>query len=204
MPDRHVSQRFLQSLGPLPTARPNPALIVISGLPGTGKTAVARELQRRTGAVVLESDALRRLLVERPSYSWQESRRLFRAIHAVAERLLSEGIPVILDATNLAEAHRLPLYNVAERCGARVLVVEVTAPAQVVRSRLVERAAGGIASAADIAIYERMAAAREEIPERHFVIDTSKPYERLLRMIARETKRGPSDTEKRPNQEPAV
>ena len=70
----------------------DPALVVISGLPGTGKSQFARELQRRTGAVVLESDALRRLLFEKPSYSWQESRRLFAAIHAVAERLLCEGV----------------------------------------------------------------------------------------------------------------
>jgi predicted kinase len=193
MPQRPPSaaQRFLQALGPLPPSRPNPALVVISGLPGTGKSQFARELERRTGAIVLESDALRRLLVEKPSYSWQESQRLFAAIHAVAERLLCEGVPIILDATNLAEAHRRPLYAIAAKCGARLLLVEVTAPAEVARTRLAERAAAGESTSdADVEVYERMLPAREKIRREHFVVDTSKPYERLLSAIAREMRRG--------------
>ncbi|MGD0114988.1 MAG: ATP-binding protein [Dehalococcoidia bacterium] len=183
--------RFLQALGPLPPPQLKSALVVISGLPGTGKSQFARELQRSTSAVVLESDALRRLLVEKPSYSWQESRRLFAVIHAVAERLLCKGIPVILDATNLAEAYRRTLYEIAARCGARLLVVEVTAPAEVARTRLAERAAaGGSASDADVGVYERMLPAREEIRREHFVVDTSKPYDGLLRVIARAMKGG--------------
>jgi len=190
-PRSPAADRFLQAVGPLPQPRPNAALVVISGLPGTGKSQFARELQRRTGALVLESDALRRLLVEKPSYSWQESRRLFAAIHAVAERLLCEGVPVILDATNLAEAYRRPLYDIAAKCGARLLLVEVTAPAEVARTRLAERvAAGGSASDADVEVYERMLPAREEIRREHFIVDTSKPYEGALRTIAREMERG--------------
>lgn len=194
MPQRPPSavQRFLQALDPLPAPRPNPALVVISGLPGTGKSQFARELRDRTGAVVLESDALRRLLVERPSYSWQESRRLFAAIHGVVERLLCEGMSVILDATNLAEAYRRPLYAIAEECNARLLLVEVTAPTEVARKRLAERVvAGGSSSEADVAVYERMLTAREKIRREHFVVNTSKPYNRALRTIAREMERGP-------------
>jgi predicted kinase len=195
MPQRppFAVQRFLQALGPLPPPRRHPALVLISGLPGTGKSQFARELQGRTGAAVLESDALRRLLAQKPSYSWQESRRLFAAIHAVAERLLCEGIPVILDATNLAEAHRRPLYAIAEKSQVRLLLVEVTAPVDVARARLAERAAAGESSSeADVTIYERMLPTRETIRREHLVVDTSKPHDRALSAIAREMERGES------------
>jgi hypothetical protein len=72
--------RVLQSLGALPPPRTRPALGVVAGLPGTGKSQFSRELRLRTGAIILESDAIRRLLFERPSYSWWESRRVFTAL----------------------------------------------------------------------------------------------------------------------------
>jgi predicted kinase len=181
--------RVLQTLGPLPGQQTQPALVVISGLPGTGKSRFANDLRHRTGAVILESDAVRRLLFERPSYTWQESRRLFTVIHATIEQLLREGISVIFDATNLAERYRRPLYQIAGQCGAKLILVEVTAPAEVAMARLAERAAaGGSLSDADVAVYERMLPTWEEIGREHFVVDTSKPTNAAVEAIAREMK----------------
>jgi len=182
--------RALQSLGTLPSARPHFALVVVAGLPGTGKSAFSRDLALRTGAVILESDAIRRLLFERPSYSWWESRRLFAALHTAVEKLLDAGISCIVDATNLAERYRRPLYDVAEKCRAKLVVVEVTAPAEVALQRLSERAAAPDSSSdADAAIYQRMRREWEEIQRDHFAVDTSKPTAKAVAAIAREMER---------------
>jgi len=179
--------RVLQSLGALPPPRTRPALVVVAGLPGTGKSQFSRELRLRTGAIILESDAIRRLLFERPSYSWWESRRVFTALHAAVERLLDSGAFCIVDATNLAEAYRRPLYEIAERHGAKLIVVEVTAPAEVVLARLSEReAVPESASDADVAVYERMLGEWEEIGREHFVVDTSKRTNEAADAVARE------------------
>ena len=96
-------KRLTESLGKLPESVTKPVFIAMSGLPGTGKSYFARELARKIPLVILESDALRKVLFPSPTYSAAESARLFRASHLLIERLLRKGISLILDATNLVE-----------------------------------------------------------------------------------------------------
>jgi DegV family protein with EDD domain len=164
-------------LGPLPPPMDPPALVVLCGLPGSGKSTFARLLRERVPLAVLESDRLRKLLFGRPTYSAQESSRLFQAIHALADRLLARGIPVLIDATNLREAHRRPLYAMAERHGARLVVVQVEAPPQVVRQRLQRRQQLRPIddwSDAGVEVYERMQAQVEPIGRPYIRVDTSR------------------------------
>ena len=185
--DAQDGDRVLGALGPLPPSRHHPALVVVSGLPGTGKSLFCRELRRRTGVAVLESDALRKLLFSRPNYSSEESRRLFAAIHAAIARLLAAGISCTLDATNLKEHHRQPLYDIAEELDAKLILVEVTAAPEVVRRRLTARASYGDAlSDAGGAVYERMRREVEEIQREHFLVDTAADTGPALATISRE------------------
>jgi len=185
--DAQDVDQVLAALGPLPPPRGRRALVVVSGLPGAGKSLFCRELRRRTGVVILESDALRKLLFPRPAYSSEESQRLFAAIHAAIERLLASGVSCTLDATNLKERHREPLYAIAERQGAKLILVEVTAAPDVVRRRLARRLREGDApSDADVAVYERMRREVEEIPREHFLVDTAADTGPALAAISRE------------------
>jgi len=171
---------------PRPTGR-RAALTVLVGLPASGKSRVAEELRRRTGAVVLESDALRRLLFPRRSYSAAESQRLFGAIHRAIDELLAEGAAVVLDATNLTEAERAPLYQIAERCAAKLILVQVTAPRSLARRRMARREATGVGrSEADLRVYERMSSQLEEVQRQHHLVDTSQDIEPALAAIAKE------------------
>ncbi len=179
--------QLLAALGPLPPPRRRSALVVVSGLPGTGKSLFCRELRRRTGVVILESDALRKLLFPRPTYSGEESRRLFAAVHAAIERLLAAGVSCALDATNLKERHREPLYAIAQKQGAKLVLVEVTAAPAVVRRRLAQRLRERDApSDADVAVYERMRREVEKIPQEHHVVDTEADMGPALAAIGRE------------------
>ncbi len=183
------AERLLLAIGPRPPARSRPPLVLVSGLPGTGKSRLCRKLRARTGAVVLESDAARKLLFPQADYSFTESRRLFRAIHAAIERLLAAGAPTVLDATNLAEWQRQPLYAIAESQGARVIAVKVEAPPSVVHRRLARRARRSDTadhSDATVEVYERMRDSEEEIKRRHFVVDTSHDTAPALQAIAEE------------------
>jgi predicted kinase len=180
------ARRLAGVLGQLPLPEARPAFIVVSGLPGTGKSHFCRRLAERLSYPILESDALRRELFPAPVYSASESAQLFRAIHRLIEDLLGRGIPVILDATNLSERHRRVLYGIAGRTGARLVLVRVVAPPGLVKARLEARAAAGeTASDADWSVYRKLKPTVDRIGRRHFTVDTSQDITPSLEDIIR-------------------
>jgi predicted kinase len=179
--------RLLESLGELPEPVAEPVLIIISGLPGTGKSYLSKRLAERVPFLVLESDALRKTLFSKPSYTSRESAQLFRTIHQLLWELLNKGIPVILDATNLSERFREKLYSIADRLRAKLILVRVEAPPQVVHQRLENRVRdAGNRSDADWAVYRRMRPSVDRIRRHHYVVDTSRDITPALDKIVRE------------------
>ena len=192
-PTQFVSdvKRLTESLGELPEPMVEPAFVVVSGLPGTGKSHFCSRLAERLPLVILESDALRKTLFPSPSYSPVESSRLFRACHLLIERLLKKGIPLILDATNLSERYRERLYSIADHLDVRLILVRVEAPAKEVRERLKARQEGRSPgkSDADWEVYQRMKPAVQRIGRNHYAVDTSRDITPVLDKIVREVKR---------------
>ncbi len=185
-------QRLTDGFVELPEPVVKPTFIAVSGLPGTGKSYFCSKLVERLPLVILESDALRKALFSSPSYSSQESSRLFRALHLLIERLLKKGISLILDATNLSERYRERLYNIADRLDVRLILVRVEAPPQVVYERLKTRLEGanpGSKSDADWVVYQRMKPSVQKISRNHYAVDTSKDITSVLDKIVREARR---------------
>lgn len=167
------------------TARP--ALITISGLPGTGKTYVTGLLARRIPSVTVESDRVRKLLFPKPRYTAPESAFVYGVCHTLIARMLARGLTTIFDATNLTERGREVLYNLAEKAGAKPIMVRVTAPPDVVRQRLNHRGEAlvpGELSDADWDVYLKMKDSEERIRRPHIVIDTSKDFRlKILQIV---------------------
>lgn len=166
------------SLSNLPGATSAPALIVMIGLPGSGKSHFARQLSQRFPVAALDSDTLRATLFPAPEHSPLENRRLFPAMHLVIDRLLTRRVSVIVDATNLKEASRKPYYAIAKRRGARLLLVRTWAPPAIVKDRLRKRESAinpDDRSTATVAVYEKMRQDVERISRRHLSVNTSKP-----------------------------
>jgi predicted kinase len=185
-------ERLTDGLGDFPEPEARPAFVVVSGLPGTGKSYFCARLAERLPFVILESDALRKALFSPPSYSPQESARLFRALHLLIERLLKKGIPLILDATNLSERDREHLYNIADRLNAHLILVRVEAPPELVYQRLKARKNGGDSadnSDADWEVYRKMKPTVEKISRKHYAVDSSRDITSVLNKIIREVNR---------------
>ena len=189
--DNADCERLLKSLGQLPEPEAKPSFIVISGLPGTGKSYLSARLAEKLPAKILESDALRKSLFPQPTYSPSESSHLFRVIHLLIRKLLESGVPLILDATNLSENYRERLYNIAGKLTAKLILVQVTAPPAVVYSRLKARTEGRnqeSKSDADWQVYQQMKNSAQKIRRNHFVVDTSRDIEPALDKITKEAR----------------
>jgi predicted kinase len=137
--------------------------------------------------VILESDALRKVLFDSPSYGGDESAHLFQAISQLGADLLASGITVVVDATNLEEYHREQLYHIAEQTGARLIVVQICAPPELVCQRLLGRASRkdpSDNSDADWEVYRRMRPNAETIRRNHLKVDTSRDIAPVVEKIA--------------------
>ena len=193
MPTDLISNtKLIETLGPLPEPFVQPPFIVVSGLPGTGKSYFSRRLAEKLPCIILESDWIRQQLYKSPTYSIEESSRLFQVIHSLIEELLGKGIPVILDATNLSERNRETLYHIADKLKAKLILVRVEAPPDVVKQRLEARSSGynpGDNSRADWEVYQRMKSSVEKLARRHFAVDTSRDLTPVIDKILREVKR---------------
>jgi predicted kinase len=117
-------------------------LIVFSGLPGVGKTAIARELARTLGAVHLRIDSIEQALQR---VGCRVAGEGYDVAYAVAEDNLRVGRTVIADCVNPWSLTRRAWRSVAERAGVAALDVEIVCSDPDEHMRRVESRAPDIA-----------------------------------------------------------
>jgi len=83
----------------------------ITGLPASGKSTVTRELarqlrQRGLEVAILESDALRKIFSDQPSYDDRDRDYFYRSLASIGIVLTKHGVPVIFDATANLRVYR--------------------------------------------------------------------------------------------------
>ena len=111
-----LAQQLRTEIGSVPSSpHGGPALVVMMGLPGVGKSYCARLLCERLGAALVASDELRSRLFVAASYADEENRAIFAAIEALVDQLLAEGHRVVVDGTNLLARNRAGTVAAAKR-----------------------------------------------------------------------------------------
>jgi len=103
-----------------------PVLVVFGGLPGTGKTTIAREVAARLRSAYVRIDAIEAALWRGGIPREQPTGiATYAAANAVADGCLRVGVDVVVDAVNPVEAARKGWRELAQRTGVSLRVVEV-------------------------------------------------------------------------------
>ncbi len=149
-----------------------PCLLLVMGLPGIGKSRLARGLAERAGFSVVRSDEVRKELAGLPGQgqmppelreslytrAWNE--RTYAECLNRAGRLLFEGRRVLVDATFREEQKRQTFLKAAARWGVPSGILLCQAEPETVRQRLENRERD--ASDADWSVYLQLAASWED------------------------------------------
>ena len=125
-------------------ARRMARLIALAGLPGTGKSTIARELARRTGAIWLRVDTMDQAIWASGTAPADLRDWTYRAAQAVAEDNLRLGRDVIGDCVNDWTIARDGWQAAGLRAGAEVLWVEIVCTDLVEHRRRVETRASEV------------------------------------------------------------
>jgi len=157
-----------------------PAVVVCTGLSGTGKSTLAAALGDATDAVLLRSDVIRKrddspgrgpATTER--YTAGARAATYETLAREADAVLAAGRGVIADATFMRRVDRERLTRVAARHGRPCVFVETRAAEAVVRERLAARTAADPSDARwDTYVAQRQAYEPCGVDEPRIVVDT--------------------------------
>lgn len=159
---------WLLALGELETPHRRPCLLLVAGLPGTGKSTLARAICKLANLQLIRSDVVRKELADAAGeqsttatpaetgfgegiYSARWNRRTYGECLRRARQLLFEGERVLVDANFRTDADRRDFLDAATQLGVRCGVLVCHTDSQIVRTRLANRR--GDASDADWSVY---------------------------------------------------
>ncbi len=157
-----------------------PVLVLMSGLPATGKSWFARRVAKPFEARIVRSDVVRKMRAgmsptHRPSskesqqlYSEAASEALYEQLNRNVFQWLQQGRSVVVDAMFSRAAQRRRFLDVARRMGIPVALVHVHCPAELVHERMHSRTQDAQeTSDADWTVYQSLAKSFETPDDVH-------------------------------------
>ncbi|MCD6434584.1 MAG: AAA family ATPase [Candidatus Diapherotrites archaeon] len=152
-------------------------LVILCGLPSTGKTILAKALSKKIDAVHLSTDAIRKDLFPKPQYTAKEKILVYEKMFEKADNLLRIGESVILDATFFKEFLRKKAQGIAEKNNAKFILIETKCREETVKRFFERRITHKTLSDADYNVYKMLKAEFEPVKERHLVINCEEETE---------------------------
>ncbi|WP_144172319.1 AAA family ATPase [Pseudomonas sp. Kh13] len=148
-------------------------LIVFSGLPGTGKTTIAKGLVDTMGALYLRIDTIEQAIRNSGVLAQGVGRSGYMVANELALSNLDLGRTVVVDCVNPVIESRLAWSEIASRAGVRLMNIEVICSDKNEHQRRVETRLGDIPGLTPPTWQSVLAHEYEAWAEAPFTIDTA-------------------------------
>ena len=159
-------------------------IVIMAGLPGTGKSVLCRALAKQVGGVVLDKDIIRAALfpTERIEYSAaQDDFCQSLMLEAAGYLLVRDPDAVIFfDGRTFSRRYQIDaVIQSAQKFGTPFRTIECTCSEETARQRLERDQAAGHHPAANRSfdLHQRLKVTFEPIPEPKLVVDTDQPLD---------------------------
>jgi predicted kinase len=154
-------------------------IVIMAGLPGTGKSTLARELASQTSGAVLDKDRIRAALFAPAEieYSTEQDDFCMEVLLATAEYLLGKNPSrhVFLDGRPFARRYQIEqVIATAKQLRQPWRILECVCSDEAARKRIEEQAAEHPAANRDFSLYLKTKAEFEEITMPKTVVDTDR------------------------------
>jgi predicted kinase len=182
-------QRYLDLAESFLSQPAEPHIILMHGVSGSGKTQLAKQLADNTNAIHIRSDVERKRLLglnpqestdkqSETAYSPQLSHLTYQRLMALSYAITDAGFSVIVDATFIKHENRIAYERLAKVAGIPLNILSLTAPTEVLTTRVNQRAIqGNDASEATAKVLEVQLEQETELTENEqalaIYIDTS-------------------------------
>lgn len=155
-------------------------LILVRGLPGTGKTFFSEKFSASIGAVHISSDRVRDELLLRGHYHEDAKARVYEEMCRRAAQVLAEKRSCLLDATFSKQPRIHAAHQLAVSAKVPFFVIEMTADEALIRRRVHKKRAY---SEADFDVYQKIREAYDAVPGKHLQLNSSilSPDDMLLK-----------------------
>lgn len=157
-------------------------LIVVCGLPGTGKSTAAKIIGDMKRIAVLRSDEIRQELPGQGGYDDNQRDLAYEEMFERARETLKNRTSIVLDATFYKQQHLETARQLAKEYRAHLNVIELRCDAEpVIVERLKSRRHDP--SEADVSVYQSAKASFEPIRAPHLIIDNMGTRDDLKKWI---------------------
>ena len=146
-------------------------LVLITGLPGTGKTTFAQALAAEIGAAHLNSDIVRHSLGWRGKYDLETKTAVYNEMLNRTEGYLTNSQSVIVDATFYQSVLRQPYTDLAKKHHVPIYWIELKADEKTIRERVRKKRKY---SEADFDVYQKIKAEYEPLEIPHLTLWTDR------------------------------
>jgi len=145
-------------------------IIIIFGLPGSGKSYFATKLAKKLKIKYVSSDVIRNHLFIVKDYTLEEKKKVYSEMIREMKKAIKQNVNIILDATFYKKSIRNMMSEAAKKYGHSIIFIEVWADKKIIKERLNRKRQH---SDADYSVYLHIKEVFEPMEKEHLVLQST-------------------------------